>query len=274
MFNHPVCSLCDKLDETDLVLVSEELSLLGLFALRLGCTEQAFWATLIQWMGLYCSEVPMIEKWLAVRDLTLADYISYLQEGGTSAGLELWMASLATNTPINVFMEDEAFSMAVTGLDLDQPTLVLTSFHSGVWCREGEEEASAVASPPTPVTLRRVGGHPCVQEQDISSSFSGMDTDPEELFEVDSEVKPPSMPSGHPRLRMCPVCKDMLGSGLALECHLHLLHPFLHCFSCTDCEATLNNLHQVSSHAANVHRRQKVSCKQCKYTTVSHAKMR
>ncbi len=274
VLNYPVCSLCDKLDKTGLVPVSEELSLLGLFALRLGYTEQTFWATLIQWMGLHCSEVPMIEKWLVVRGLTLADYISHLWEGGTSDSLELWMASLATNTLINIFMEDKAFSMAVTWLDLGQPSLVVTSFHSGVWCREGEEEASAVALPPSPITLRKVGRHLCVQEQDISSSSSGIDTDPDELFKVDSGVKPLSMPSGCPRPRMCPVCKDMLRSGLALDCHWSLLHPFSCCFSCTDCEATFNNLCQVSSHTANVHRRCKVSCKQCDYTTVSRAKMR
>ncbi len=110
-------------------------------------------------------------------------------------------------------------------------------------------------SPPIPIAPRKVGRHPCVWEQDISSSSSGMDTDPDKLFEVDSEVKPRSMPSGHPRPRMCPVCKDIHGSGLALECHLHSLHPFSHCFSCADCEATFNNLHQVSSHMANVYRR-------------------
>ncbi len=126
MLNHPVSSLHDKLDEAGLVPVSEELSLPGLFAHRLGYTEQAFQAMLIQWMGLYCSKVPMIEKWLVIRGLTLADYISHLQEGGTSDSLELWMASMAMNTLLNIFMEDEAFSTAVTGLDLDQPSLVLT----------------------------------------------------------------------------------------------------------------------------------------------------
>ena len=250
----------------------------GTISARFVCTQTwLYWTGFsgyIDTMGLYCSEVPMIEKWLVVRGLTLADYISHLWEGRTSDGLELWMASLAMNTPINVFMEHEAFSTSVTGLDLSQPSLVLTSFYSGVWCREGEEEASAVEPPPSLLTLRRVGGHPCVWEQEISSSSSGIDTNPDDLFEVDSEVKLLSMPSGHPCLRMCPVCRDMLGSGLALECHLHLLHLLSCCFSCSHCEATFNNLHQVSSHMANVHRRLKVTCKQCDYTTVSWAKMR
>lgn len=153
------------------------------------------------------------------------------------------MASMATNTLINVFMEDEVFSMLVAGLDLSHPSVVLTSYHSGVWCREGEEEASAVDPPTSLMTLRKVYGRPCVQEQEVSTTSSGTDTDPDDLFDLDFDVKPPSMPSRCPCPRTCPVCSDMLGSSLALEHHLYSLYPLSQYFSCSYCEATFNNLH-------------------------------
>ena len=39
----------------------------------------------------------MIEKWLAVHGLTIADYLGHLKSGGTFDGCELWCFCLATN---------------------------------------------------------------------------------------------------------------------------------------------------------------------------------
>ena len=85
----------------------------------------------------------MIKKWLAVHGLTLADYIEHLRSGGTSDGLKVWLLSMATDILVNIFQEDRACSTSQQGLDLECPSIVLTTYHSGVWCKEGLDEAEA-----------------------------------------------------------------------------------------------------------------------------------
>ncbi len=99
------------------------------------------------------------------------------------------------------------------------------------------------------------------------------ETDPDDFLEVDAVVHTPGMPTGIPRLWSCPVCSEQLHSGLALEWHLHSLHPLSKCFTCEFRNASFNTAHQTSSHVANVHCLCKVACKECDYWTVLKAKM-
>ena len=46
----------------------------------------------------------MIEKWLAVRGLMIAD-LDHLNVGGSSDGLELWCFSMVMDEPITVIQE-------------------------------------------------------------------------------------------------------------------------------------------------------------------------
>ncbi len=109
----------------------------------------------------------MIEKWLAVHGLTLVDYIEHLLLGGTTDGLEVWLLSMATNTPVNIFQEDRVCSTSQQGLDLECPSIILISYHSGIWCKEGSEEAEAGPLPEVQpvVAPRKTVGRPCVKEE-------------------------------------------------------------------------------------------------------------
>ncbi len=57
---------------------------------------------MVDWLGHEATNVPMIEKWLAIHGLTLANYLAHLRNGGTSDGLELWAFSLATNKLVTI----------------------------------------------------------------------------------------------------------------------------------------------------------------------------
>ncbi len=69
----------------------------------------------------------MIEKWLAVRGISLQEYLEILGGNGSSDGLEIWAASMAMNQPVNVVMLDMIWSTAHEGLDFAYPTILLTS---------------------------------------------------------------------------------------------------------------------------------------------------
>ena len=218
----------------------------------------------------------MIEKWLAVHGLTLADYIEHLWSSGTTDGLKVWLLLMATDTPVNIFQEDRVCSTSQQGLDLEYPSIVLMTYHSGVWCKEGSNEAEA--GPPLEVqpvvAPRKTVGRPCIKEEVYQDKDSSTETDPDDLLEVLVEVRVPVLPSGVPWPQQCPLCNDHLDSGLALERHIRSLHPLLRSYSCRDCEMAFITPCQLASHVSNVHRQKKVSCKKCEYITVSKAKMR
>ncbi len=86
----------------------------------------------------------MAEKWLVVRGLTLSDYISHLRGSGKSDGLELWLSSMATNCPVNVFNKDLAWSTGVDGLDFSHPSILLTLYSGGFWCKEAPDDTENI----------------------------------------------------------------------------------------------------------------------------------
>ncbi len=81
---------------------------------------------LVAWMFDFHSDLHMIEKWLAVRDLDLETYAVHLLSGGSSDGLEVWLASRAMNRLITVIMEDTVISIGVNGPDFLQLTFLLS----------------------------------------------------------------------------------------------------------------------------------------------------
>ncbi len=44
---------------------------------------------IVDWIGFAAAHVHMIKKWLAVRELTLSEYLDHLHQGGTSDGCEV-----------------------------------------------------------------------------------------------------------------------------------------------------------------------------------------
>ncbi len=67
-------------------------------------------------------------------------------------------------------------------------------------------------------------------------------TDVKEHMEVDNVARPVPPRTGKSHPRLCPVCHGECVSGLALEHHLKSLHPLSRCFSCSDCDASFNNI--------------------------------
>ncbi len=100
------------------------------------------------------------------------------------------------------------------------------------------------------------------------------DTDPDAHLSEDPVACTPLVSTGEAIPRQCPVCDAGLPSGMALFRHLRSAHPTDRPYSCHDCDHSFNNLRKLSSHHSNVHCAQKVSCKHCEYTTMTHTKMR
>ena len=220
VLNKPVHSSQQTLDNSGLVPLTEELHLEELFTQHLQCTLQVLREELVRWIGRYNTDLQMIEKWLAVRGLTLADYIMHLRNRGTSDGLEVWMLSLVLDLPMNIFLEDRACSTSQQGLDLQFLSIVLTMYHTGIWCKEGDDEAVAapeILMEPVRLAPRKVCGHHCIREEAYPQEDSSTETDPDELLEMLVKVCVPSLLSGVPRPRLCPVYQSQLDSGLALE---------------------------------------------------------
>ena len=97
------------------------------------------------------------------------------------------MLSMATDMPVNIFQEDRACSMLQQGLDLQCPSIVLTTYHSSIWCKEGTDEAVVDPPPvvqPEAMAPRKVCGRPCVKDQAYQHEDSSTEMDPNDLLEV------------------------------------------------------------------------------------------
>ena len=75
VLNDPVHDPEGCLDEIGLVPTSNIKPLQELFADILECTVEDYQHMMVDWLGHIASDVQMIEKGLAVRGLTLLDYL-------------------------------------------------------------------------------------------------------------------------------------------------------------------------------------------------------
>ena len=137
----------------------------------------------------------MIEKWLAVRGLDLAEYLSHLE----SDSLELWLLSLASDHPINVVMDDRVFSTGISGVDFDCPTVVLLPSCEAFLCEldTSEDELGAAAAPlPPTIALVSWGGRPLAAVPEYPDLPDSLDehTDPDKLLEIENKEVHINMP--------------------------------------------------------------------------------
>ncbi len=97
----------------------------------------------------------MIKKWLAVRGLDLAEFLSHLESDRESNSLELWLLSLASDHPINVVMDNRVFLTGISGADFDCLTMVLLLSCEAYLCELDtlEDELGAVVAPLPPTVL-------------------------------------------------------------------------------------------------------------------------
>ena len=267
------------LDETGLQKVGEVTPLQGLLADILQCSVSYYSDMIVDWIGRAAMHVHMIEKWLPVRGLTLADYLCHLREGGMSDGCELWCFSLAMNCPVTIVQEKTVWSMSQDRVDFMQCVILMTTYTDGFLCHPEDleevvdsgmpvlagEGPSAAAVPPV-VSVHK--GRKLMSLRNTPSN-SQNSTDPNEHMEMEAGTKNPPPVSGRAILCTCLVCDEMVHSGLALERHMRSRHP-LHCpYECAKCDNAFNNLRELSSHNANQHTCHKVSCSHCDYCTVS-----
>ena len=90
-------------------------------------------------MSSAVADVPMIEKWLVVRGLTIA---------GSSYSLELWCFSMATDNPITVIPEKTVWSTSKDGIDLAS-CVVLMTLYTGFLCTEDNVAENILPAPNT-----------------------------------------------------------------------------------------------------------------------------
>ena len=78
VLNKPVINVQDRLNETVLQRLSDTLPIQNLLADLLGCSRDEYRCMMVEWLSFTSLHVHMIEKWLAVRDLTLSEYLDHL----------------------------------------------------------------------------------------------------------------------------------------------------------------------------------------------------
>ena len=207
-------------------------------------------------------------------------------------GLEAWLVSVAMNTLLNIMLEDTIWSSSASGLDFQYYTLVFTSFGMAVLCLPEEQsnnkdpieqQASEPQITSHESSQRLQGGHPVValEESDGDTNSSKeprrvSDTDTDVDFQFSSKVHDPKLLgcSGVAKTRVCPVCSAEIFLGLALIRHMKSTHKAVKPYKCEKCDSCFNNLWEMSSHVAMVHRPKTVKCKHCQYSTTTHSKMR
>ncbi len=157
VLNKPVTNIQDRLNAIGLWRLSDTLPIQNLLADLLGCSRDEYRHMMVEWLLFASSHVHMIEKWLAVRDLTLSEYLDHLHQGGTSDGYEVWCFSLAMDRPINVVQESEVWSTATEGIDFQYAVILMTTYMEGFLCVLEEVENIQLMAQPLQPLSRGVG---------------------------------------------------------------------------------------------------------------------
>lgn len=220
----------------------------------MGCSAEEYYDMITDWISHTSSHMHMIEKWLAVCGLTIADYLGHLRSGGTSDGCELWCFCLAMNWPINVIQEKTIWSTACDGVDFMHPIIFMTSYTDGFLCKLEDDCSENIPLGNSNVmrdkstsslkigNTQKLRGCQKVEpvetplDCDIDTESMQSSTDPGEHMEQEDGTRVPLPVSGHTKPHCCLVCGEMLGSGLALECHMKSLYPLQWPYTCSKCE--------------------------------------
>ena len=289
VLNQPVQDLQLRCDEIGLVPFGEAMPLHVLLAEFARFHVSEYHAQLVAWLHQYRSSLNSVHRWLAVHGLDFEDYVLHLSVGGMADGLEAWLVSVAINTPLNVVMEDTVWSLSISGIDFQYYTLVLTSFGMVVQClpeendKSADQQISELQVEPCNSSQRLQGGLPvaALKDSDVDTNSSkeprhdsDMDTDVD--FQFSSQEHDHQLPNclGVAKARVCPVCSVDIFSGLALIRHMKFVHKAVKPYKCEKCDSCFNNLQEMSSHVATVHRLKTVRCKHCQYSTTMCSKMR
>ena len=188
----------------------------------------------------------------------MEEYVALMAQGGEVDGLEVWVASMALEHPLNVIFESAVWSTSADGFDTTYQSLLMMSHYTVVLCEHapdpveqtafGDEDedmshlgaAAPVKRKGRPVTMTPEYPNRC----DLDSST----TNTEQLFEVATISRPPIPHAGKVIPCQCPVCAADLSSGVALYHHLQSEHLSEKPYMCCDCGGVYNNLKDLSSH--------------------------
>ncbi len=284
ILNDPVKNIEECMDEIGLCQMRPDAPIQEHLASLLEYDVTEFRHQLVRWIRQFELDVQIISSWLAIRGLTIEEYVAILEQGCDSDGLEVWIALVALGQPLNMIFELTVWSTAVNGFDHAYPSLLLTSHATAVLCIEekvmDESDLSHLGAAAQPLSsmlrpatawkgrpLTSVPEYPRVADSDHS------DTDPEDMIQAKIRIRPPIVNAGCAIPHSCLVCKVEVELGMALYRHMCMTHPHDKPYSCCDCGTNHNNLKELSSHHSNVHRSHMVSCSQCNYSCISKAKM-
>ncbi len=164
--------------------------------------------------------------------MTLDDYTSHLVDDGMANSLQVWLVSLATNTPINIVLEDVVWSTASTGIDFLFYMIILISFGMVIPClpEEPEQQQTQTLALDQEVQdsqeTKRMQGSCLLAIQALLDDGSGSsqstcrasDMDMDIEFQFSSHIHDPKLPRslGLAKTRVCLVCSKEIFSGLAL----------------------------------------------------------
>ena len=153
----------------------------------------------VDWLGCVASDVLMIEKWLAVRGLTLLNYLQHLSSGGTSDSLELWVFSLAMDHAVTIVSSSTVSSTARDGVDFSQTRVLLLTYTSGHLCMltYGHEEAGEQSPTEKVPDVLQKRGCPVTpvcaapsSSEESKNADSDTSTDAEDLMVFDGDRTP------------------------------------------------------------------------------------
>ncbi len=113
----------------------------------------------MRWIRQFELDIQIISSWLAVRGLSIEEYVAILEQGCNSDGLEVWITLVALGQPLNGIFESTVWSTVVDGFDHAYPSLLLICHATAVlYMEEKEIEESDLShlgavAPALPLTL-------------------------------------------------------------------------------------------------------------------------
>ncbi len=186
--------------------------------------------------------------------------------------------SALSETLLNIVQEDTVLSTAKSGIDFAFPTIMLTLVGYGLLCEPNPTTISEdeVPEPPPMNPITWHSGCPISKEHvwpstssTTSEASSGTETKTEQLMEAPEKVYKMPAVGGVAKERMCPICENVISSGLALVRHIKTHHLNSRSYFCEECENSFNTVANLCSHVSIVHHQPSVHCKFCDYTTMT-----
>ncbi len=249
-------NITEKCNEIGLVPFGDSAPITTLMAELLHIEERHYRPCLLEWLQIHQASLPQLRQWTAARGLAVEDYFVHLSSDSAADGLELWLALMAAKTPVNIVMEDTVWSLVRGGIDFTYPTYVLMAFGEALPClpeQESDGEAETVLADMDmgvdAQSKEAQGGCPVASfcDSEVSDSPQGhrasdTDMDIEAQMHAPKVMLPQPTPSGVAKEHVCPVCTQMIFSGLQLISHMRSAHKDKKPYLCNLCGAAFNNL--------------------------------